>query len=101
MDLAVVGVAVGVASPASGLDVRIALGAVAPTPLRARAAEDYVAGEGRIDEAVAAEAGRLAQEAVSPIDDVRGSARYRRAMVRRVVTRDLLSLADSRSEAVA
>ena len=72
------------------LVTRIALGAVAPTPLRATSAEDYIGSAGRVDEATAAEAGRLAEEAVSPIDDVRGSARYRRAMVRRVVARDLL-----------
>ncbi|MDH3771052.1 MAG: FAD binding domain-containing protein, partial [Nitrospirota bacterium] len=90
MDLAVVGVAVALAKVDGELVTRIALGAVAPTPLRAPAAEDYVRSVGRLDESVAAEAGRLAEEAVSPIDDVRGSARYRRAMVRRVVTRDLL-----------
>ena len=90
MDLAVVGVAVALDRSDGGLASRIALGAVAPTPLRATTAEDYVNAVGRIDEATAAEAGRLAEEGVSPIDDVRGSARYRRAMVRRVVTRDLL-----------
>jgi CO/xanthine dehydrogenase FAD-binding subunit len=90
MDLAIVGVAVAMAKVDGDLVTRIALGAVAPTPLRATAAEDYIGSAGRVDEATAAEAGRLAKEAVSPIDDVRGSAHYRRAMVRRVVARDLL-----------
>jgi carbon-monoxide dehydrogenase medium subunit len=90
MDLAVVGVAVAMAKAEGKLAARIALGAVAPTPLRARAAEEYVASVSQLDEAAATEAGRLAEEAVSPIDDVRGSAAYRRAMVRRVVARDLL-----------
>ncbi|MDJ0924534.1 MAG: xanthine dehydrogenase family protein subunit M [Acidimicrobiia bacterium] len=92
MDLAVVGVAVALERVDGKLVTRIALGAVAPTPLRATAAEEYIHSAGRLDEATAAEAGRLAEEAVSPIDDVRGSARYRRAMVRRVVARDLLRL---------
>jgi CO/xanthine dehydrogenase FAD-binding subunit len=90
MDLAIVGVAVALAKVDGELVTRIALGAVAPTPLRATAAEDFIRSAGRVDEVIAAEAGRLAEEAVSPIDDVRGSARYRRAMVRRVVARDLL-----------
>jgi carbon-monoxide dehydrogenase medium subunit len=90
MDLAIVGVAVAMAKVDGELVTRIALGAVAPTPRRATAAEDYIRSAGRVDEATAAEAGRLAEEAVSPIDDVRGSARYRRAMVRRIAARDLL-----------
>ena len=90
MDLAVVGVSVALTRVDGELITRIALGAVAPVPLRATAAEDHVRSAGRLDQATAAEAGRLAEEAVSPIDDVRGSAGYRRAMVRRVVTRDLL-----------
>lgn len=93
MDLAVVGVAVGLADEAGRLKARIALGAVAPTPIRATAAEELVEARGVVDAGVAAEAGALAEEAASPIDDVRGSARYRRAMVRRIVTRDLLEAA--------
>ncbi len=90
MDLAVAGVAVSLSRAGGELMTRIGLGAVAPTPLRAFAAEEYVQSVGEIHNGVAAEAGRLAEEAVSPIDDVRGSARYRRQMVRRLVARDLL-----------
>jgi carbon-monoxide dehydrogenase medium subunit len=62
-------------------DIRIALGAVAPTPVRARSAEDAL--RGKIpDKDTVEEAAALAAASASPIDDVRSSASYRRAMVR-------------------
>lgn len=67
---------------------RIALGAVAPRPLRAAAAEAVLAGE-ELTPAVIAEAARLSGEAASPISDIRGSATYRR-QVTAVVVRRLL-----------
>lgn len=90
MDLAVVGVAISLTRSPGGIAARIALGAVAPTPLRATTAEEYLSSIRVITADVAAEAAGLAEAAVSPIDDVRGSAHYRRAMVRSVVARDLL-----------
>ena len=60
------------------------IGSAAPTPRRAGAAEDFLAGEldwdGRRDLApsLVAEFGRLVTSAASPIDDVRGTAAYRR-----------------------
>ncbi|MDW8316332.1 MAG: FAD binding domain-containing protein [Anaerolineae bacterium] len=67
---------------------RIALGAVAPTIVRAEAAEASLVGRALTDEAIA-EASRLAMEAARPIDDVRASADYRRDMVRVLVARAL------------
>lgn len=73
---------------------RIALCAVAPTPIRAVEAERYLAGR-VLGEAAMAEAGRLAAEASRPIDDVRGSAAYRRELVKVLTRRTLAqSLAD-------
>jgi len=94
MDLAVVGVAVALWQAGSGIQTRIGLGAVAPTPLRATVAEDVVNGAVVIDLDLAAEAGAAAAAAVSPISDVRGSAGYRRTMVERLVTRLLLELSE-------
>jgi CO/xanthine dehydrogenase FAD-binding subunit len=58
------------------------IGSAAPTPVRAREAEDFLAGEldwdGCLDEGVARRFGELVAAAASPIDDVRGTAAYRR-----------------------
>jgi carbon-monoxide dehydrogenase medium subunit len=89
MDLAIVGVAVSLGRVAGALQTRIALAAVAPTPMRAMAAEAHVDAAGTVSPSVAGEAGRLAAAAASPIGDVRGSAGYRRKMVERLVTRML------------
>jgi len=54
----------------------ITLGCLAPTIVHAASAEAYLRGR-RLDPDTCAEAGRLACADVRPIDDVRGSARYR------------------------
>ena len=90
-DLAIVGVAV-LAYPdnnaASGYRFRLALASVAPTPLRVPAAEALLA-DNPITDDVLAEAARAAEDAAQPIDDLRGSARYRNAMVRNLTQRAL------------
>ena len=81
LDLAVVGVAVMVRMEGDILrDVKIALGAVAPTPLRAKAAEAVLKGK-KIDDSLLQQAGQAAADASRPIDDIRSSAEYRRKMV--------------------
>jgi carbon-monoxide dehydrogenase medium subunit len=64
-------------------DVRIALGSVAPTPIRAYKAEEYLRGR-KVSLEVLKRAAEIAKEEVSPIDDVRASAWYRREMVYRL-----------------
>jgi CO/xanthine dehydrogenase FAD-binding subunit len=61
-------------------DGRVAacIGSAGPTPIRAREAERFIAGERDRSEAVLAEFGRLVAAAAQPIDDVRGTAAYRR-----------------------
>ncbi len=88
MDIALVNCAVFLSLDARGesiKDIRIALGAVAPTPLRAHDAEDALRGTKATVQDIE-EATERAANGVSPIDDVRSSASYRRAMVR-VLTR--------------
>jgi carbon-monoxide dehydrogenase medium subunit len=66
---------------------RIALGAVGPRPLRAPEAEGILSADtssGAIEAAAAA-----ASEAARPIDDIRASARYRRAMVAVMARREI------------
>ena len=83
-DLAIIGVtALGWpdGETPSGFRFRIALASVAPTPLIPVEAEKILEGK-PITEAVIAEAAEAAMNAATPIDDVRGSARYRQLMVR-------------------
>lgn len=92
MDLAIVGVAV-VVVPDNGKckDIRIALGAVAPTPLRAKKTEAVLKGQG-FDENLIEKAAQAAAGEARPIDDHRASAEYRREMVK-VLTRRALEQA--------
>ena len=68
--------------------VRIALGAVGPTAMRAAAAEQALLGC-EPTEAALCEAGRIAAAGCAPIDDVRASADYRRMLVQALVPRAL------------
>ncbi len=81
VDIAIVGVAAKVLKE-NGVckDARIVLGAVAPVPMRAKRAEDFVKGKS-IDESVADEAGKIASEESKPITDVRATKEYRRHLV--------------------
>ena len=94
MDLAYVGVAVAytLGEQRRCEDVRIVLGAVAPTPIRARRAEAAVEGQA-LTEALAEKVGEIAAEESKPISDVRSSADYRRAMVAAMTKRALLNAA--------
>ncbi len=94
MDIAVVGVAAGLAMQEGGRvrEARLALGAVAPTPVRAREAEAYLAGRVLTPES-AREAGKLAVRSARPISDVRASAEYRLEMIEVLVARALMVLA--------
>jgi carbon-monoxide dehydrogenase medium subunit len=70
------------------VEARIALGAVAPTTWRARAAERALEGRAPTPD-VLREAGRLAAAECQPISDVRASARYRALLVEALVPRAL------------
>lgn len=89
--ISVVSVAVAVTFDDAGrcAQARIGLGAVAPQPIRATAAEELLAGE-KLTPAVIAEAARRAGRATRPISDIRGSASYRRE-VTEVIVRRLLN----------
>ncbi len=76
-------------------DLRIALGAVAPVIVRATEAEEFALGR-TLDEETITTCSRLAAHAADPIDDVRGSAEYRTAMVTTLVQRALQALATAR-----
>jgi xanthine dehydrogenase FAD-binding subunit len=91
MDIAVAGVGSLVELSDDGMccqQARIALAAVAPTPVRAREAEDFLAGK-TADKQVFAQVAELAARAAKPISDVRGSAAYRIELVKVLTRRSL------------
>ena len=91
VDLAIVGVAVAGRIDSSAGEwrtVKIALGAVAPTPMRALMAEKVLAGK-KVEAGAIAEAARTASEEARPITDLRASAWYRKEMVTVLVRRAL------------
>jgi CO/xanthine dehydrogenase FAD-binding subunit len=94
MDLAIVGVAaLVIAEDGICNDIRIALGAVAPTPIRAKRAENMIRGQKLSDEVIE-RAGQIASEECRPISDHRASAEYRCNMVE-VLTKQAIKQAIS------
>jgi len=89
-DLAVINMAVRLTPGPDGScgEVRIALGAVAPTPVRARTAEAMLEGN-RPEDALLARVAERAAEEIEPIDDIRASADYRRTLARTLLYRAL------------
>lgn len=88
MDIAIVNAAALIQVNENGFitDAKIALGSVAPTPIRVYESEERLKGN-IINDILLDEVGRLAQEASSPITDQRGTAEYRRIMVYRLTKR--------------
>jgi CO/xanthine dehydrogenase FAD-binding subunit len=72
-------------------DLRIAMGSVAPVPLRLRETERIVKGS-RIDSRLVQLAKRTAAEEIRPIDDIRSTARYRAAVAGNLVAEFLEKL---------
>lgn len=98
MDIAVVGVGAAVTVDGGKFTAaRIGLGAVAATPLLAKAAGDSLVGKSVSEESIAA-AAALAQQIASPITDMRGTAEYRKHLVG-VLTRRVVTEAAARAQA--
>lgn len=100
MDIAVVGAGAAVQldeSRSKFVSARIALGAVAPTPLYVPEAGAALAGQPVNADSIA-KAARIAQDAAKPISDMRGTAEYRKHMSG-VLTRRALEKAVERAKA--
>jgi carbon-monoxide dehydrogenase medium subunit len=100
MDIAVVGVGASVVLDNSGskfVSARIAVGAVGPTPLFAKAAGDMLAGQ-TVTDAVIAKAADAARSIARPIDDMRGTKEFR-LRVTAVLARRVLEEAVKRAKA--
>ncbi len=75
-------------------NVRVAFGAVAPTPVRAAQTEQALEGK-RLDEAAIDSIAAIARDEVKPIDDVRASAWYRKEMIHNITKRILSHVAQA------
>jgi len=85
LDLATVNAAVSLTLDGGLIrNVRVAIGAVAPTPLRLMVVEDYLVGKSPSFEVFEA-AGELASDTVKPISDVRSTAEYRKAVSKTII----------------
>ncbi len=94
-DLAIVGVTVLAWADKdcpSGYRFRIALASVAPVPLVAAKAEEILAAGPLTPETIEA-AAAAAMQAATPIDDVRGGAKYRKAMVHNLTRKAVTEVA--------
>lgn len=102
IDLAIVGVAaiISLDSNESVKEAKIVLGAVAPTPIRAPKAEEFLKDK-FIDEELINKCAELASKEACPISDVRASVEYRREMVKvftRYSVRDAFNIAKNAKE---
>jgi carbon-monoxide dehydrogenase medium subunit len=100
MDIAVASAACWVQLDAEGQTIHqacIALGAVAPTPVVAKAAAEFLIGKPATED-VYAQAGEVAKEVAKPISDMRGTVEYRIHLAG-VLTKRVLSLAVERAKA--
>jgi len=79
-------------------DIRLAMGSVAPVPLRLLETERSIAGK-RIDRALIRLASRTAAAEIRPIDDIRSTARYRAAVAGNLVAEFLDRLSASGTKA--
>jgi len=74
---------------------RIAFGAVAPVPMRAKEAEAFLKGK-KVDEALLKEAGDIISGEINPITDIRSTAEYRKEIAK-VLFRDVFHVAWKRA----
>ncbi|MFO1301891.1 MAG: xanthine dehydrogenase family protein subunit M [Burkholderiaceae bacterium] len=89
LDISAISIGIaGVRSAGALSNVRVAFGAVAPTPVRARQTEAVLEGL-RLDESAIARAAEAARDEVNPIDDVRASAWYRKELIHNMTGRML------------
>lgn len=90
MDIAVANIAVLLSLDKNNDKIskaRIALGAVSPTPVRIHEAENALVGKKEITPNLINHVALICSNSVNPIDDIRASATYRKAMVKELVAR--------------
>lgn len=95
-DYAVASCAVSVATESSAVSIRVAIGGCGPFPIRNQPAEQALHSAQMSDDAVATFSNELVSLA-DPVDDVRGSAEYRRNLIPRLV-KDALAAIPQRGQ---
>lgn len=75
-------------------NVRVAFGAVAPIPMRARRTEQALEGKG-LDPATIEAVANVARDEVTPIDDIRATAWYRKELIHNITKRMLAHVAQA------
>ena len=85
VDYATVSVALTMSAGAGGIATRVAIGACGPTPILLAEANALISGNPGAKELQ--RAGEMLVEAADPVDDVRGSAEYRRMLIPRMLSR--------------
>ena len=98
IDFPILGVAASLSGDPIITEARIVLGAVAPRPLRAHAAEDLLAGQPLSDPPID-EAAALTAKVARPLDNTDLTPRYRRRMVAVTTSRLLTDLCDANASA--
>ncbi len=89
LDIATISIGIaGTRKDGALTNVRVAFGAVAPTPIRAALTEKALEGR-KLDDAAIDEVAAVARDEVKPIDDVRASAWYRKEMIHNITKRIL------------
>ncbi len=93
MEIAIVNVCVSMIVEKNNYcsEIRIALGAVAPTPIRAKRAEDTL-GEKKIKPELIKKSAKVAVSETKPISDIRASADYRKEMIGVLVEKTISEL---------
>ena len=95
LDISTISIAIGGVKKGRALhEVRVALGAVAPVPLRAALTEAALEGKD-LDAALIDRAAKTAHDEIKPISDIRASAWYRQELVHNIVKRMLTDVAQS------
>ena len=84
-DYATASVAITLRREGGGVRAAVAIGACGPVPLRLDEADALLSGQP--DEQAVRRAGELLQQAADPVDDVRGTAEYRRMLIPRMLSR--------------
>jgi CO/xanthine dehydrogenase FAD-binding subunit len=95
LDISIISIGIaGTLNDGALSNVRVAFGAVAPVPMRAPRTEQALEGK-RLDPATIEAVARVARDEVTPIDDIRATAWYRKELIHNITKRMLAHVAQA------